>query len=383
MADDSDTGSTEPSGERQPARTRTVLTDISSRAWEHPADKGALVALRKLKGFDTLLKAMSGLINERSVRLLLLGSAVRADERNFVRLHRLLTDVGSVLDAADLPELYVRASPMFNAYTIGLNTPIIVVDSGLVALLDDDEEMRFLLGHELGHALSGHAVYQTLLRRLLGLTGVLYAVPGGALGVRAITAALMEWSRKAELSADRAGLLAAQNPAAANRVHMKLASGGDLDDLDATSFFAQGSEYTETEDLRDSVLKLFLVETQSHPFAVVRSASCAGGPSRGSTPRSSAAPTRAARPTPPPRSATPRRRPPPATARPSSAPRTPWAAWCTTLPASSDRPGSGSTRGSVSRRPPVRPSSLEPAGLLEEHPQPPQSPASMSMTANG
>ena len=270
MADDSDTGSTEPSGERQPARTRTVLTEISSRAWEHPADKGALVALRKLKGFDTLLKAMSGLINERSVRLLLLGSAVRADERNFARLHRLLTDVGSVLDAEDLPELYVRASPMFNAYTIGLNTPIIVVDSGLVALLDDDEEMRFLLGHELGHALSGHAVYQTLLRRLLGLTGVLYAVPGGALGVRAITAALLEWSRKAELSADRAGLLAAQNPAAATRVHMKLASGGDLDDLDATSFFAQGGEYTETEDLRDSVLKLFLVETQSHPFAVVR-----------------------------------------------------------------------------------------------------------------
>jgi Zn-dependent protease with chaperone function len=275
MADDSETGSTDngngDSG-RQPARTHTVLTDISSRAWEHPADKGALVALRKLKGFDTLLKTLSGLVNERSVRLLLLGSAVRADERNFARLHRLLADVGSVLDAGDLPELYVRASPMFNAYTVGMSKPIIVVDSGLVDLLDDDEEMRFLLGHELGHALSGHAVYQTLLRRLLGLTGVLYAVPGGAIGVRAITAALMEWSRKAELSADRAGLLAGQNPAAATRVHMKLASGGDLDSLDATSFFAQGNEYTETEDLRDSVLKIFLVETRSHPFAVIRAA---------------------------------------------------------------------------------------------------------------
>jgi Zn-dependent protease with chaperone function len=280
MADDSDTGSGDhgPGGRtsgdsgRQPVRTHTVLTDISSRAWEHPADKGALVALRKLKGFDTLLRTMSGLINERSVRLLLLGSAVRADERNFARLHRLLADVGSVLDAAELPELYVRASPMFNAYTIGINKPIMVLDSGLVGLLGDDEEMRFLLGHELGHALSGHAVYQTLLRRLLGLTGVLYAVPGGALGVRAITAALMEWSRKAELSADRAGLLAGQNPAAATRVHMKLASGANLDNLDATSFFTQGNEYTETEDLRDSVLKLFLVETQSHPFAVVRAA---------------------------------------------------------------------------------------------------------------
>ena len=273
MADDSadDQGTGDRDG-RTPARIRTPLPDISSRAWEHPADKGALVALRKLKGFDTILKALSGLVNERSVRLLLLGSSVRADERNFARLHRLLNDAGSTLDAGELPELYVRASPSFNAHTIGMNKPIIVIDSALIDLLADDDEMRFLLGHELGHALSGHAVYQTLLRRMLALSGVLYAIPGGALGLRAITAALMEWSRKAELSADRAGLLAGQNPAAATRVHMKLASGGHIDDLDPTSFFAQGNEYSETEDFRDSILKVFLVENQTHPFAVVRAA---------------------------------------------------------------------------------------------------------------
>ena len=83
----------------QPARSRATLTDISSRAWEHPADRGALVALRKLKGFDTLLKAMSGLFNERAVRLVYLGSAVRADDRQFTRLHRLLSEVGWRLKA--------------------------------------------------------------------------------------------------------------------------------------------------------------------------------------------------------------------------------------------------------------------------------------------
>jgi Zn-dependent protease with chaperone function len=277
MADDAQPGSPGngggEDGGRQPVRSRTVLTGISSRAWEHPADKGALVALRKLKGFDTLLKALSGLVNERSVRLLLLGSSVRADDRNFARLHRLLADVAAVLDCEDVPELFVRASPTFNAFTIGMNKPIIVVNSGLTELLgEDDDEVRFLLGHELGHAMSGHAVYRTLLLRLLGMTGILNAIPGGALGIRAITAALMEWQRKSELSADRAGLLAGQNPAAATRFHMKVASGGHLEDLDATSFFAQGNEYTETEDFRDSVLKLFLVENQSHPFAVVRAA---------------------------------------------------------------------------------------------------------------
>ena len=36
--------------DERPMRPRAMLTDISSRAWEHPADRGALVALRQLKG---------------------------------------------------------------------------------------------------------------------------------------------------------------------------------------------------------------------------------------------------------------------------------------------------------------------------------------------
>lgn len=254
-----------------PARSRVILTDISSRAWEHPADRGALVALRKLKGFDSVLKAVSGLFREPAVRLLHLGTAIRVDERQFSTLHFLLQDVGRVLDVAELPEVFVTSNPVPGALTIGMNKPFIVINSGLVDLLDEDE-LRFVVAHELGHAVSGHAIYQTLLQRLLSLTGVLYAVPLGGLGVRAIIAALYEWSRKAELSADRAGLLATQDPATAFRVHMKLASGGHLDDLDTTSFFAQGREYLESKDLRDSVLKLLLIERASHPFAVVRAA---------------------------------------------------------------------------------------------------------------
>ncbi len=253
----------------RPVRARTPLPGISSRAWEHPADKGALVALRKLRGFDTVLKALSGLINERAVRLMLLGSSVKVDERQFARLHRQLTDVGATLDVTDLPEMYVVANPVLNAMTIGMNKPIIILNSGLVDLLDE-EEVRFVIAHELGHALSGHAVYQTLLRRLLVLSGVLGSIPLGGIGIRVIVAALFEWARKAELSADRAGLLATQDPQVAFRVHMQLASGGHLEDLDTTSFFEQGAEYDESGDLRESLLRLTLVEQAAHPFAVIR-----------------------------------------------------------------------------------------------------------------
>ncbi len=254
---------------KTPARKRVNLPDISSRAWEHPADRGALVALRKLKGFDSLLKTLNSLVNERAVRLVFLGSSVRVDEHQFPALHRMLAEVGSTLDVTSLPELYVSQNPQVQGLAIGMDKPIIVLTSGLVDLYDE-EELRFAIAHELGHVLSGHAVYQTLLQRLIQLSQVLVAVPIGGLGIRVILAALMEWSRKAELSADRAGLLATQDPAVALRAHMKLAGGGDLSNLDTTSFLAQGSEYDASDDVRDSVLKLLLVEARSHPFAVVR-----------------------------------------------------------------------------------------------------------------
>lgn len=253
-----------------PARSRVTLTGISSRTWEHPADRGALIALRKLKGFDTVLKALSGLFNERRYRLIFLGSAVRVDERQFPRLHRLLTEAGQALDVDDLPEMYVGNSPFANAMTLGMEKPFIVLNSRLLTLLDDDE-LRFVIAHELGHAVSGHAVYQTLLIRIINATGFLSVLPPTAITLRVLGAALAEWARKAELSADRAGLLATQDTTASFRVHMKLASGSrDLSQLDQTSFFAQGQEYLDAGDLRDVLLKFQLVVGETHPYAVVR-----------------------------------------------------------------------------------------------------------------
>jgi Zn-dependent protease with chaperone function len=253
------------------ARTVTRLADISSLAWEHPADKGALVALRQLKGFDFILRKLAGLWNERALRLIYLGSAVRVDHRQYPDLYRAYLAAGSALDVADLPELYVIADPGHNAMAIGIDKPIIVVTSGMVELADA-EEIQFVLGHELGHVLSGHALYTTMLLQLMRLSATLSWLSIGGLGLRAVLAALHEWARKAELSGDRAGLLAIQDAAVAQRVHMKLAGAGRLDQLDIVAFQSQGDEYLNAPDIRDSLLKMLLLEARTHPFAVVRAA---------------------------------------------------------------------------------------------------------------
>jgi Zn-dependent protease with chaperone function len=257
--------------ETRPARRRITLTGISSRAWEHPADRGALTALRELRGFDDVVKAFFGMWNERAFRLAFLANAIRVDHRQYPAIYQRFTEAATTLDVAELPQLYVSQDPMINGQAIGIDKPFIVITTGAVEKLDD-EEMRALLGHEIGHVRSGHAVYKTIMMILTKWAANLAWLPVGAIALRAIIAAMFEWWRKAELSADRAGLLAGQDPAASIRLLMKLAGGGDLSQIDTTAFLEQAAEYESGGDLRDSVLKFGMTIYSSHPVPVARAA---------------------------------------------------------------------------------------------------------------
>jgi Zn-dependent protease with chaperone function len=181
----------------------------------------------------------------------------------------MLRDGAYVLDMDKVPELFITQTPLVNAMALGTNTPFIVLNTGLVDLLDA-EELRAVIGHELGHVLSGHAVYRTMLYNLILLAQRIAWMPIGYLGLRAIIWGLEEWYRKSELSCDRAGLLAGQDVDASRRVLMKLAGGSRLAEMNADAFHDQAREYDAAPDLRDSILKLLQLQGNTHPFAVVR-----------------------------------------------------------------------------------------------------------------
>ncbi|MGW4436759.1 M48 family metallopeptidase [Streptomyces sp. NPDC004596] len=267
----SDDGREQTGRERVPSRQRRRFPGISSRAYEHPADRSALVALRKLSGFDTVFKALSGLLPERSLRLLFLSDSVRVSERQFAHLHDMLLDACYILDLEKVPPMYVTQDPQPNAMCIGLDEPVIVLTTGLVELLDE-EEMRAVVGHEVGHALSGHSVYRTILLFLTTLALKVAWIPLGNLAVMALVTALREWFRKSELSADRAGLLVGQDLRASMRGLMKMAGGNHLHEMNVDAFLEQAEEYDAGGDLRDSVLKILNVLPRSHPFATIRAA---------------------------------------------------------------------------------------------------------------
>lgn len=253
---------------RTRSRTKT-LPNISSRAWEHPADRAALTGLRKVPGFDRVLKLLVGAIGDRSLRLAFLGSSVRVSRRQFPALFDRYREACKVLDVRPAPELFVAQTPFVNAGAMGISTPFIVLNSATLELLDE-EELQFLLGHELGHVLSGHGLYKTMIRVLLRLSTFALSVPLGGAALLAIRAALLEWDRKSELSADRAGLLAVQDLDVAMRVQMKMAGGARTGEMDVEEFLKQAEEYEGGGTLVDSVMKLMQLTGQTHPFPVLR-----------------------------------------------------------------------------------------------------------------
>jgi Zn-dependent protease with chaperone function len=243
---------------------------ISPRAYEHPADRGALAVLRAVPAVAPILKAVAGAFSERGERLLQLASSVRVGPKQYPQLDRIRNEVAAAFDVEEVPDVYVERHEISYAYTYGIDKPFIVLSSGLVNLLDN-EGLRFTIGHEMGHVMSGHALYNTLLRRLIQLARSFAWVPAGTIAMQAVISAMREWQRKTELSCDRAGLLACQDPQAALRVHLALA--GDLGgQVDIASFLEQAKEYEKAEDIRDSLLKLVQIEERRHPLVVVRAA---------------------------------------------------------------------------------------------------------------
>jgi Zn-dependent protease with chaperone function len=256
-------------------RPRAVLHQVGAVSWEHPADRAALQALRAVPGFDDVVRKIVAILGgERGIRLLFQGNAVRTGPSQYPRLHALQVEVASTFDWPVVPELYVSQTPVFNAGAYGVDNPFVVIHTAAIELLNEDE-LRVLLAHEMGHVVSGHSLYRTIAEILLNVSlGALPFLAGIAL--LPVRLAILEWSRKSELSSDRAGLLGSQDVLASQQLFMKMAAGvhgahhGGEMHLDP--FMAQANEYLQTNEGLDVVYKILNTLALTHPMHTVRAA---------------------------------------------------------------------------------------------------------------
>jgi Zn-dependent protease with chaperone function len=254
-------------------RKLRALGGLSVEEFRHPSDQRATDALKKIPGIDKLFAKVLEVGVERIFYVENIASNLRVTPKMFPRLHRSLTWACKILDVPE-PEMYVTVDPVPNAWTYGHTKPFITVTSGLIDMLSD-EELFFVVGHEVGHIKAGHVLYGTMARNIAAVVALLGQVTLGigALLGQGLVLALYEWYRCAELTSDRAALLCVQDLEPARDTFMKLAGGTTrmAAEMDREEFLRQVREYEEVDrSSLDRAYKILLTLGRTHPFSLQR-----------------------------------------------------------------------------------------------------------------
>ncbi len=243
----------------------TILKGLKAEHFIHPGDKIFIEELNKHETFKKLMERLliEGL--EEDMYLMSLADNVKLGSKNGKKIYDMLIEASRILDMP-VPELFMDTNPMPNSFAFGEKKPLITLTSGLIDTFPDDEIFT-VIGHELGHIKCRHTLYSLLARNIFLLMQLFSLIPfmGAAIGI-GLYIVLLAWYRRAELSADRAALLATQSKELVTRTMMRLAGGGSTkisEFLSEEAFLEQAAEY---EKLQAEIIASGGLKTLSHIF---------------------------------------------------------------------------------------------------------------------
>lgn len=179
----------------------------------------------------------------------MLASGIPVTGTNFPRLNRIVEECTSQLK---IPRPYVVVTNQLsglNAMTFGSDEEPYIVVTALLEKIMSDMEMRFVIGHECGHIAMGHVIYHTAAG-MMGRFSQMIPLIGPAV-YRSISYPLNAWSRRSEITADRAGLLCCGELEQAKRTLLQLESAFTLaETLDLEDYIANSEQFLEKGFLR-------------------------------------------------------------------------------------------------------------------------------------
>ena len=248
---------------------------LDKHDYVHPLDSKALATLKAIPGIDTALKKLLAVTGESAIRVMYTASAVKVTPKQCPDLYAKLEIACNTL-GVEKPDLFIQQNPMVNAFTGGVEKPVVVLHSSLLERLTD-EEVLAVIAHEVGHIHAEHVLYLTAAQLILSVAQIpLSSLPVAGLLKDVLSAtmraALLSWMRKAELSCDRAALLVVQDPHVIGRTMMKLCGGTMASKLDYEQFLEQAKEFEKDYDAKwlDKLWADILNAGLSHPFPVWR-----------------------------------------------------------------------------------------------------------------
>jgi Zn-dependent protease with chaperone function len=252
---------------------------ISSEAFRHPLDRQAEQALRSMPGFDLVAQSFVEYLYERPQQIYLMGNSIQVGPRQYSTLYSIFREAAKDLNIYPEPTLYVTQNPQVNAYSLGHEKPYIILNSGLLDLLEENE-LRTAIAHELGHIKCDHTILIQMAIWAMGAASMLgeMTLGLGNLISNSLIYAFYEWRRKAELSADRASLLVVDDLNPLTTTLMKLAGGSAkyAHECNSQEFVRQADQYRELDqEGLNQIYKVLIYNGGngsflSHPFPVER-----------------------------------------------------------------------------------------------------------------
>lgn len=189
----------------------------------------------------------------------------RVNENQYPWLYDIVSQTSTAL-GINPPVTYVVQDPRPNAYVTNVKNPILVIHSELIRLLNR-EELFFVISHELGHIKSGHVLTLEIV------STALYVLDNVPLLNRLAPLSFLLWSKEAEISADRLGLLLVQKEGVCSRALIKLVAGlteSEGGEINVEEFLRQKAE-VETDAFALRRIPILLAEaTSTHPFVGTR-----------------------------------------------------------------------------------------------------------------
>ncbi|HBA69855.1 MAG TPA: hypothetical protein DCZ40_10945 [Lachnospiraceae bacterium] len=179
---------------------------------------------------------------------LALATGIHVSRNAYKQLYEIVVDCAKELG---IPIPYVIISDSvhgLNACTAGTNQFSFIAISTMLPVIFSPEEMKFVIGHECGHLALGHVVYHSAISMMGAAGGLLPLV--GPIIEKTLSYPLNAWSRRSEISADRAGLICCGNIDVAKRALMRLEGGLlNIDNIDIDDYVRESERMLDSTDI--------------------------------------------------------------------------------------------------------------------------------------
>ena len=226
---------------------KNKLYQLSSYDFIHPSDKNAMNAIEKLPGFEKFTAFIHENTIEQYYNIYLKGGLIRLTEKNSPEILRIFRHVAEILEVSKFPDIYLQRSFRYENKIIGYANPVVLLATSCLENMPEDR-IYFIAGRCMGGIKAGHNKME-FFSELITESGMGIDVLKAA--VNTLQIPLLQWRRKADLSRDRAGLLACQNYDEAMRMLMLYAgvTVGSENEIKIEDFLQQAVEFRNISGL--------------------------------------------------------------------------------------------------------------------------------------